>query len=226
MPQRKGCMSEANTTRVQRWREAKRQEGKEALTIWLSSEEKLRLEELARTWHTSISAMISQALAGFHPDRPAASAPDQLRQMIREEITHSGQLQQRVREAIERSHQLRELIRAEIECYSDEHRSVTVAPTSLPSPALPPDDREAVAPGAPLIQKTGYGEIPAAIQSLLTQRHSATASELAKMLGDETKAGTKKVWQALQRMLKRGAVLQEGKQYRLPEPGTTAPGGA
>jgi predicted transcriptional regulator len=54
------------------------------------------------------------------------------------------------------------------------------------------------------------------VLAVLAQRLSATAAELAQALGDNTKAGTESVWQALQRLLKRGAVIQDGRQYRLP----------
>ena len=35
------------TTRVQRWRQRRRDAGKEAMTVWLSRDAKLRLEDLA-----------------------------------------------------------------------------------------------------------------------------------------------------------------------------------
>jgi hypothetical protein len=75
---------------------------------------------------------------------------------------------------------------------------------------------ETVAVTEPNSQARAYGEVPAGVLAVLAQRQSATAAELAKALGDDTKAGTKTVWQALQRLLKRGAVLREGQQYRLP----------
>jgi hypothetical protein len=56
--------------RVARWRERLRQEGKKAVTVWLSVEEELRLKDLAVQWHTSPSAIIQHALAQFHPGRP------------------------------------------------------------------------------------------------------------------------------------------------------------
>ena len=48
-----------------------REEGKEPMTIWLSHDEKLRLEDLAQVWRSSPSAMLSQALARFHPGSPS-----------------------------------------------------------------------------------------------------------------------------------------------------------
>jgi hypothetical protein len=68
----------------------------------------------------------------------------------------------------------------------------------------------------PRSQARAYGEVPSVVLAALAQQQSATAAELAKALGDNTKAGTKAVWQALQRLLKRGAVIREGQQYRLP----------
>ena len=81
-------MTTAN--RVQRWREAKRQNGLKALTIWLSEAEELRLKDLALQWYCSPSALVQQALAQFHPG-PAQNSGNvidtiQLRQLIREEL--------------------------------------------------------------------------------------------------------------------------------------------
>jgi predicted transcriptional regulator len=59
-----------NTSRVAQWRQKMRDEGKEALTVWLSRDVKLRLEDLAATWHSTTSEMIEQALAQFHPGSP------------------------------------------------------------------------------------------------------------------------------------------------------------
>jgi hypothetical protein len=47
-----------------------RDEGKEAVTLWLSHDTKLRLEDLASVWHTTTSEMVEQALAHFHPGNP------------------------------------------------------------------------------------------------------------------------------------------------------------
>jgi hypothetical protein len=54
----------------------------------LTAEEKLRLEDLARTWHTSPSALVQQALAQFQPTQPPRGSTDtdtsQVRLLIRE----------------------------------------------------------------------------------------------------------------------------------------------
>jgi hypothetical protein len=70
------------TSRVQRWREEKRQHGLKALTIWLTAEEELRLKDLALQWHCSPSAVVQHALAQ-HSSPPNTS---QIRELIRAEF--------------------------------------------------------------------------------------------------------------------------------------------
>jgi hypothetical protein len=80
------------TQRVQRWRQRLKDEGKEALTIYLAHDEKLRLEDWAHTWHCSPSALVQQALAAFNPGSPAVPGPAadtaQVRALIREALAH------------------------------------------------------------------------------------------------------------------------------------------
>jgi hypothetical protein len=59
------------TQRVQRWRQRLKDEGKEPLTIYLAHDEKLRLDDLAHTWHCSPSAIVQQAVAAFRPGSPS-----------------------------------------------------------------------------------------------------------------------------------------------------------
>jgi len=77
-------------SRVQRWREGKRQHGLKALTIWLTTEEELRLKDLALQWHCSPSAVVQHALAQVSPSPTAqhSSPPDttQIRELIRAEM--------------------------------------------------------------------------------------------------------------------------------------------
>jgi hypothetical protein len=56
--------------RVARWRQRLRDEGKRAVTVWLSVEEELRLKDLAVQWHTTPSTIVQHALAQFHPGSP------------------------------------------------------------------------------------------------------------------------------------------------------------
>jgi hypothetical protein len=60
----------AEHSRVARWRQRLRDEGKKAITVWLSTDEELRLKDLATTWHTSPSEIMQRALAQFQPGRP------------------------------------------------------------------------------------------------------------------------------------------------------------
>ena len=65
-----------NTSRVAQWRQKMKDEGKEALTVWLSRDVKLRLEDLAAAWRTTTSEMVEQALAQFHPGNPPSIGND------------------------------------------------------------------------------------------------------------------------------------------------------
>ena len=57
-------------SRVARWRQRLRDEGKKSITVWLSVEEERRLKALAVQWHTSPSAIMRHALTQFHPGPP------------------------------------------------------------------------------------------------------------------------------------------------------------
>ena len=80
----------AETSRVQRWREGKRQEGLKAVTVWLTTEEELRLKDLALQRHCSPSALMQQALAQFASQTPpgisTATDTSQIRELIRAEL--------------------------------------------------------------------------------------------------------------------------------------------
>jgi hypothetical protein len=79
--------------RVQRWRDAKREQGFEPLTIWVSHEEKARLVDLAQHWHRSPSELLREAFAQFAPLRSPVTATvtdtEQLRALIRDEFAES-----------------------------------------------------------------------------------------------------------------------------------------
>ena len=81
-------MSEGS--RVQRWRQQLREQGKKAITVWLTTEEEMRLKDLALQSHCSPSAIMQHALAQFSP-RPThdiSNGPDTLliQKLIREEL--------------------------------------------------------------------------------------------------------------------------------------------
>src|SRR5215471_8558612 len=90
--------------RVQAWRQRMREEGKESMTIWLGREDKLRLEDLARLWRCSPSALVQQALANFHPPNQHVTAietdTEQLRELIQGEIAVSPHITATVTETV------------------------------------------------------------------------------------------------------------------------------
>ena len=81
-------MTEPN--RVQRWRDAKRQEGLKAVTVWLTTEEELRLKDLALQRQCSPSVLMQHALAQFasppSPGISTATDTSQIRELIRAEL--------------------------------------------------------------------------------------------------------------------------------------------
>jgi hypothetical protein len=204
------------TGRVQRWRQRKRDAGKEAMTIWLSRDTKLRLEDLAAAWRLTPSELIEQALAQFHPGSPPGFG----------NVTDSPQLQALLAEAARallpalKSELLHDLLPA---------LASTAPVTATNSNATVTEPQETTYeadPGHSLVtepaparaadsQPRAYGEVPAAVLAVLAQQQPATAAEVAKALGDHSKAGVKRIWQALQRLCKSGKVVVTGKEYRL-----------
>jgi len=80
-----------DTNRVKRWRDAKRNSGLKAVTVWLTQEEELRLKDVALQWHCSPSTVIQRALAHMTTNTPPyiSSPPDTslIRELIRAELT-------------------------------------------------------------------------------------------------------------------------------------------
>jgi predicted transcriptional regulator len=64
----------SDTDRVQRWRQRMREQGKEPVTLWLSREVKLRLDDLAATSRSTTAEIVEQALAHFQPGGPPVTA--------------------------------------------------------------------------------------------------------------------------------------------------------
>jgi hypothetical protein len=77
-------------SRIKRWRDAKRQQGLKAVTIWLTVEEEHRLKDLALTYHCAPSELVQQALAQFRPATPLylSNVTDRelIRDVVREEL--------------------------------------------------------------------------------------------------------------------------------------------
>jgi predicted transcriptional regulator len=64
----------SDTDRVQRWRQRMREQGKEPVTLWLSREVKLRLDDLAATSRSTTAEIVEQALAHVQPGGPPVTA--------------------------------------------------------------------------------------------------------------------------------------------------------
>ena len=171
-----------NTSRVAQWRQRMRDEGKEALTVWLSHDAKLRLEDLASVWHATTSEMVEQALAHFHPGNPPRIGND----------TDTAQLQglteDRVRAMLLG---LKEQILQELRC----EMAVTVTngnitETVLAPPSAPAPTRKAGRPRSPVGQQ--ILDLLAAHPEGLSAEQLRGALTPSKRLGD-TLAGMRRL---------------------------------
>src|SRR5262249_16033322 len=91
----------ADIPRVARWRQRNREAGKQAITLWLSAEDKARLLDMAQQSHTPPSALVAEALKRYQPTRPAVFTDTDMRQirLLIQEIL-SDQLPRLVRQAL------------------------------------------------------------------------------------------------------------------------------
>src|SRR5437867_3142883 len=117
--------------RVQAWRQRMRNEGKEPMTIWVGRDEKLRLEDLARTWRCSPSDLVQQALAHFHPTSPHVTATvtdtEQLRALIQAELGASSLVTATITDTVTAT--LPHLVHGLVQDMLKEHATATVADT-------------------------------------------------------------------------------------------------
>jgi len=196
-------------SRVQRWRNAKRQQGMKAVTAWMSTEEAARLKALALQWHTSPSEVLRHAFAQFSstPQTHSSTVTDieLIRQLIRDEL---AAMPVRVAPVSE---------------------TVTVTPPDTRVEALPPSpavtdtvteadtDTKATAPTVPAMPAErprvghtwAYGGLAQAIAAYA--QHQGTpfaAADVAHALGVDPKDAH----QALARLAKQGLVRREGQQ--------------
>ena len=206
--------------RVRQWREAKRQQGLRAITVWLTTEEEGRLKDLALTYHCSPSELVQQALAQFRPATPQhiSNITDRelIREVVREELATMQATQVLIPEGAGTSTET--LTKEPLAAHMTELRTGTPAQLHAVQESLDVTDvATAIVTVTELNSRPrGYGEVPAAVLAALAHHQPATPAEIAHVLGDGTKAGTKRVWQALQRLCNSGKVRKEGKQYRLP----------
>lgn len=220
----------SDTDRVQRWRQRQREEGLEPMTVWLSQDEKRRLGELAHTWHCSPSELVRQALAQFQPGKPpvtdTVADTAQLRMLMQEALLETTAVTELVTDIVTATlaRDLPPLVHEMLQDLKDmrapgadgPQAEAPTTPVTVTSRNVTETATATATVTEPRTQARAYREVPTAVLAALAQRQPATAAEIAKALGDSTKAGTKTVWQALQRLCDSGKVLKEGRQYRLP----------
>src|SRR2546422_10259039 len=191
-------MSESE--RVQRWREAKRNSGRKALTIWITAERELRAKDLATQWPSSLSEIFEQALDQFQPIQAQRISNvtdiEQIRQLIKDEVAASLAMQTAVTATVADTvtdTMLEEdapVVDTGILGAVTATNSGNVADTQPILEAEPP----APAPGS------GYGAGIAAVRAAALERQVFSCAELAAALGRSGKA----VHQDLHKLVKDG----------------------
>jgi hypothetical protein len=190
-------------SRVSRWRDRLKREGKKAVTVWLTSEEELRLKDLAATWHCSPSEVMQRALAQFQPGRPPSLSNDtETTQSHHGSITDTTQIR-----AILQA-ELPGMVQALVEQYHREPRVTETRSsdvTDISAPAQPQGR-----PGRP------RGRISQAILDLLAAHaEGLTAEQIRAALSPD-----KPIGDTLQGMRRRGVVQvsDSGGQRRYKRP--------
>ena len=217
----------SDTGRVARWRQRMRDEGKEPMTIWLSRDEKLRLEDLARTWRGTPSAMVEQALAQFRPGSPSVTAtvPDteQLRVLMQEALLETTAVTELVTDIVTATlaRDLPMLVRESVESIEDKlavpHVTDTdsnvadTSPLETPQEAPPASQPEAPAGLAPQ-RKGGRRRSPTG-QRILTLLADHPEGLSAEDIRVHLKA-TKPLGDTLQGMKRTGTVTTQGQGQR------------
>jgi hypothetical protein len=130
----------SDTTRVQRWREAKRQNGLQAVTVWLTTSEELRLKDAAVQERCSPSDVMQRAFAQYQARTPSSigTVPDtSLIQVLIQDAL--AQWQPPVQPSISNDTdtiQLRQLIREELAAMQGTQASVADTVTVTVSETL------------------------------------------------------------------------------------------
>src|SRR6266849_4978929 len=131
----------SETERVQRWREAKRQKGLKACTVWLTPQEELRLKDLAAQRRCSPSEIIQEALAQFssvsQPNFSNSADTELLREMIREEVGALQGVSASATATITDIEQIRALIQEELAHVPPVTALVTATVTDTVAATLP-----------------------------------------------------------------------------------------
>ena len=200
-----------NTSRVAQWRQRMRDEGKEALTVWLSHDAKLRLEDLASAWHATTSEMVEQALAHFHPGNPPRIGND----------TDTAQLQGLTEDRVRAM-----LLGLKAQILQELHGEMAVTATNgnitetvLAPPSAPAPTRKAGRPRSPVGQQ--ILDLLAAHPEGLSAEQLRGALTPSKRLGD-TLAGMRRLGtvrtEGAGRALRYFAALDGGAAVRAAEP--------
>src|SRR5712692_9165049 len=142
------------STRVQRWRDAKRQNGLQAVTVWLTTSEELRLKDAAVQERCSPSDVMQRAFAQYQARNPSsisAVSDTELIQVLIQDALEQWQppIQSSIGNDTDMS-LLREMIRTELAAMHD-----IVSPMGTASVTVPDAVSDATQPGEPAPRGSG-----------------------------------------------------------------------
>jgi len=196
------------SNRVQRWREAKRQNGLQAVTVWLTTSEELRLKDAAVQERCSPSEVMQRAFAQYQARNPPSisTVPDtSLIQVLIQDALAQWQppIQSSIGNDTDMS-LIREMIRTELAAMHD-----IVSPMGNASVTV----TDATPPGQPAPR--GYGVLSHQVrEAIARQPEPFTPADIAAACG----ATSRDVWPYLKRGEQAGMLRREhagkGAPYR------------
>jgi hypothetical protein len=193
----------SESTRVQRWRDAKRQHGLKALTVWLSDAEELRLKDAAATFHCSPSEMMQRAWSAFQPGQPSSISNHtdtlQIRQLIREELAAMQAIERPVTDTVTDTFTVMVTETPEEETMTGATAGVTCVTDTSNG-----DVTDTQGPRQP--QPGEYGAFIQQVRTYAAERGTFTCVEATHALGAEPK----KMAQALKALVDQGRLRKAG----------------
>ncbi len=198
--------------RVQRWREAKRQNGLQAVTVWLPASEELRLKDVAVQERCSPSDVMQRAFAQYQARNPSSisTVPDtSLIQVLIQDALAQWQppIQSSIGNVTDIS-LLREMIREELAAMHD-----IVSPMGNASVTVTDSVTDTVPPGQPTPRP--YGVLSHKVREAIARQTGAfTPATIAAICGTTTRD----IWPYLKRGVQAGTLRREhagkGAPYR------------
>ena len=205
-----------DTTRVQRWREAKRQAGLQAVTVWMSTSEELRLKDAAVLERCSASEVMQRAFAQYQARTPSSISPvpdtSLIQVLIQDALAQWQPPSSQSISTVPDTALIREMIRSELAAMHD-----LVSPTGHGAVPVTDTVSDTIADTTPRGQPAprGYGVLSHQVrEAIARQPEPFTPADIAAACG----ATSRDVWPYLKRGEQAGTLRREhagkGAPYR------------